>query len=82
MFIQGGNNAGKCWAAGKSGNDAAFLGCRNSPCLMLLEHKRRSFQQVFPLTFLKDVSLQKGAGMLFSWSAVCRMPLNGISCQI
>lgn len=33
VFIPDNNNAGKCWAAGKSRNYAAFLGCRNSPCL-------------------------------------------------
>lgn len=59
--------------AGKSREGAVFLGC--------LSTKHHSFKRVSPTTFLKDTSLQEGAGTLFSWFAVCRVPLNGISCQ-
>lgn len=60
-------------AAGKSREGAAFLGCWST--------KHHSIRGVSATTFLKDTSLQEAAGMLISWSAVCGVPLNGISCQ-
>lgn len=59
--------------AGKSREVAAFLGCWST--------KHHSIQGVSATTFLKDTSLQEAAGMLISCSAVCGVPLNGISCQ-
>lgn len=59
--------------AGKSRDGAAFLGCWST--------KHHSFKPVSAMTFLKDTSLQEAAGMLISCSAVCGVPLNGISCQ-